>query len=92
MIVFDTDKINVDGFTKLGNDYINGLYGRETGKIAVHTLVNSFAPQGAAVVASMGTIKIAENSIETKFVTKYRKQHPNTKLSNNEILKIRESR
>lgn len=92
LIVFDTDKIKVDKFTKLGNDYINGLYGKEIGKIAAHTLVNFFAPQGAAVVASMGAIKIAENSIETKFVTKYRKQHPNTKLSNNEILKIRESR
>ena len=90
LIVYDTDKINVEKITKLGKYYINDLYGKETLKIAAHTLVNSFAPQGVAIVASMGVTKIAKNSIETKFVADYRKQHPNTKLSNNEILKIKE--
>ena len=90
LIIFDTDKINTEGFTKLGNDHINEMFGKEFGKVAVHTIVKKNAPLGAAFAATMGAIKMANKSSETKFVSKYRKQHPGTKLSNNEILKIKD--
>lgn len=92
LIIFDTDKINTEGVTKLGNDYIDKMFGKEIGKVSLHAVAKQNAPLGAAFAATMGAMKIAEKSGETKFVSEYRKQHPGTKLSNNEILKIKDLR
>ena len=90
LIVFDTDKINVEGFTKLGNDHIDSMFAKEQGKIAAHTLANQYGPIGAAFATSIGAMKLVKRSNETKFVENYRKRHPESTLSNNEILKIRD--
>ena len=90
LIVFDTDKINVEGFTKLGNDHIDSMFAKEQGKIAAHTLANEYGPIGAAFATSIGAMKLVKRSNETKFVENYRKQHPESTLSNNEILKMRD--
>ena len=89
LIVFDTDKINVEGFTKLGNDHIDSMFAKEQGKIAAHTLANQYGPIGAAFATSIGAMKLVKRSNETKFVENYRKRHPESTLSNNEILKMR---
>lgn len=90
LIVFDTDKINVEGFTKLGNDHIDSMFAKEQGKIAAHTLANEYGPIGAAFATSIGAMKLVKRSSETKFVENYRKRHPESTLSNNEILKMRD--
>ena len=90
LIVFDTDKINVKGFTKLGNDHIDSMFAKEQGKIAAHTLANEYGPIGAAFATSIGAMKLVKRSNETKFVENYRKRHPESALSNNEILKMRD--
>lgn len=90
LIVFDTDKINVEGFTKLGNDHIDSMFAKEQGKIAAHTLANEYGPIGAAFATSIGAMKLVKRSNETKFVENYRKRHPESALSNNEILKMRD--
>lgn len=90
LIVFDTDKINVEGFTKLGSDYIDSMFAKEQGKVIAHILANQFGPIGAAFATSMGAMKLVKRSNETKFVENYRKQHPESTLSNNEILKMRD--
>lgn len=90
LIVFDTDKINVEGFTKLGNDHIDSMFVKERGKIAAHTLANQYGPIGAAFATSIGAMKLVKRSNETKFVENYRKRHPESTLSNNEILKMRD--
>lgn len=90
LIVFDTDKIDVEGFTKLGNDHINSMFNKEQGKVYVHALANSYGPIGAVFATSMGAMKLVKRSNETKFVENYRKQHPESTLSNNEILKKRD--
>lgn len=90
LIVFDTDKINVEGFTKLGNDHIDSMFAKEQGKIAAHTLANQYGPIGAAFATSIGAMKLVKQSNETKFVENYRKRHPESTLSNNEILKMRD--
>lgn len=46
------DKINVEGFTKLGNDHIDSMFAKEQGKIAAHTLANEYGPIGAAFATS----------------------------------------
>lgn len=90
LIVFDTDKINVEGFTKLGNDHIDSMFAKEQGKIAAHTLANEYGPIGAAFATSIGAMKLVKRSNETKFVENYRKRHPESALSNNEILNMRD--
>lgn len=90
LIVFDTDKINVEGFTKLGNDHIDSMFAKEQGKIAAHALANEYGPIGAAFATSIGAMKLLKRSNETKFVENYRKRHPESTLSNNEILKMRD--
>lgn len=90
LIVFDTDKINVEGFTKLGNDHIDSMFAKEQGKIAAHILANQYGPIGAAFATSIGAMKLVKRSNETKFVENYRKRHPESTLSNNEILKMRD--
>ena len=90
LIVFDTDKINVEGFTKLGNDHIDSMFAKEQGKIAAHTLANQYGPIGATFATSIGAMKLVKRSNETKFVENYRKRHPESTLSNNEILKMRD--
>lgn len=84
------DKINVEGFTKLGNDHIDSMFAKEQGKIAAHTLANQYGPIGAAFATSIGAMKLVKRSNETKFVENYRKRHPESTLSNNEILKMRD--
>lgn len=90
LIVFDTDKIDVEGFTKLGSDHIDSMFAKEQGKVAAHALANEFGPIGAIFATSMGAMKLVKRSSETKFVENYRKQHPESTLSNNEILKMRD--
>ena len=90
LIVFDTDKINVEGFTKLGSDHIDSMFAKEQGKVAAHALANEYGPIGAAFATSIGAMKLVKRSNETKFVENYRKQHPESALSNNEILKMRD--
>lgn len=90
LIVFDTDKIDVEGFTKLGSDHIDSMFAKEQGKVAAHILANEHGPIGAVFATSMGAMKLVKRSSETKFVENYRKQHPESTLSNNEILKMRD--
>jgi len=90
LIVFDTDKIDVNKMYQIGEDEIHKHFIAETAKISAHMLANRYAPVGAAFATSLGTMKMVKKSNETKFVSEYRKQHPNTKLSNNEILKIKD--
>lgn len=90
LIVFDTDKIDVEGFTKLGSDHIDSMFAKEQGKVADHALANEYGPIGAVFATSMGAMKLVKRSSETKFVENYRKQHPESILSNNEILKMRD--
>lgn len=90
LIVFDTDKIDVEGFTKLGSDHIDSMFAKEKRKIYAHALANEYGPIGAVFATSMGAMKLVKRSSETKFVDNYRKQHPESTLSNNEILKMRD--
>jgi len=91
LIIFDTSKVNVDNVTKLGDEYINKKNNIETGKVIARQLAKSYSSYGAAYAAIFGGLKLRSNSINNQYVEKYRKDHPDTKLSANEILKQRDS-
>ena len=91
LIIVDTSKINVNGVTKLGDDYINKRKNIEMSKVISGTLAGSFARQGAAYAAVFGGLKLRSKARKTRYVEKYRKEHPDSKLSANEILKLKDS-
>lgn len=91
LIIFDTSKVNVDNITELGDEYINKKFNIEMGKVASRQLAGSFVRQGAAYAAVFGGLKLSSNASKTRYVEKYRKEHPDSKLSANEILKLRDS-
>lgn len=91
LIIFDTSKVNVKNVTELGNEYINKNYNVETGKVVARQLAKSYATQGAAYAAAFGGLKLHSEAKNNRYVEQYRKDHPDTKLSANEILKMRDS-
>ena len=91
LIIFDTSKVNVKNVTELGDEYINKKFNIEMGKVISRKLAGSFARQGAAYAAVFGGLKLSSNARKTRYVEKYRKEHPDSKLSANEILKLRDS-
>ena len=91
LIIFDTSKVNVDNVTKLGDEYINKKNIIETGKVISKQLVKSYSSYGAAYAAAFGGLKLRSKASNNRYVEKYRKEHPDTELSENEILKQRDS-
>ena len=91
LIIFDTSKVNVDNVTKLGDEYINKKNNIETGKLISKQLAKSYSSYGAAYAAIFGGLKLNSEAKNNRYVEKYRKDHPDTKLSENEILKMRDS-
>lgn len=91
MIVFDSSNINVDKVSELGDDFIKSRYGEEFNKIFVRQSVDDLAPWGAAFAGAFGGLKLVGSGLNTKAVAKYRKEHPNSKLTNNEILRLVET-
>lgn len=91
LIIFDTSKVNVDNITKLGDEYINKRNNIEMGKMISGQLAGYYARQGAAYAAVFGGLKLHSEAKNNRYVEQYRKDHPDTKLSANEILKMRDS-
>ena len=91
MIIFDTSKVNVTGVTNLGDDYINKRKTIEMAKVLDNALATSATNQGAMFAAAFGGLKLHSEVKNNRYVEQYRKDHPDTKLSANEILKQRDS-
>ena len=91
MIVFDSSKIKVDKVSELGNDFINSRNSSEFNKVHVRQVAEELAPVGAAFAGAFGGLKLVGSGLNTKAVAKYRKEHPNSKLTNNEILRLVET-
>lgn len=88
MIVFDSSKINVDKVSELGTDFIESRNKSEFNKVLARQLAEDLAPAGAIFAGAFSGIKLVGSALDTRVVAKYRKEHPNSKLTNNEILKL----
>ena len=91
LIIFDTSKVNVAGVTRLGEDYINKRKNIEMAKVLGNALGTFATTQGAMFAAAFGGLKLHSEVKNNRYVEKYRKDHPDTKLSANEILKQMDS-
>ena len=61
------------------------------GNLISKKLAKSYSFYGAAYAAAFGGLKLHSEVKNNRYVEQYRKDHPDTKLSENEILKMRDS-
>lgn len=92
LIVFDSAKINVDKVEELGRGYVDGMNAIELGKLTAREYATQLSPY-AGIAGLVGGLGATIDSINAdKYVTQYRKEHPNSELNRNEILKIRDQK
>ena len=87
MIVFDVSSVKVDRVTKLGSDYIqsnlNAAMKQQLGEMAA----KGAAKTGAVIAGIYGASRLVKQKSNNRIVEEYRKKHPNTEMSANEILR-----
>ena len=91
MIIFNAKgKLGLEGATQLTKDAINKSYNMSTAMI----VGSEFAKLGAYIAGPILGSKViksqARKSKETNMVKDYRKEHPESKLSNTEIIRMLE--
>ena len=91
LIIFDNSKINVDAVSKLGEQIVQRQNNIEMSKMAASELGRGLIPSLIPGIAAYGSAFAASSVSGNRFVRNYRKEHPNSKLSRNEILKLKES-
>lgn len=93
-IIFDNSKVTVSDVKKLATADINKQYGKEVAKDSAKAVASGLAPSlslyGGLGIASLAITGSAEKNASKQrdktAIQKYKKDHPGTKLSNDEIL------
>jgi len=87
VIVLNSGKVSVDKVTKLGQDTIN----KHAQSAMLDVSLKAIAPQAALYGGMAVGAKVASSAMTTKqrdkIVADYRKEHPNTNLSYNDIVR-----
>ena len=91
LIIFDNSKINVEKVSELGRQQVENLRLREYGKMSSQALGETMTPYLIVGVAGKLALSGASSMSDNSFVRKYREEHPNSKLSRNEILRLRDT-
>ena len=94
LIVFNgAAKSSVSSITKLDSQKIGSQFIKEYKKIVAEQVVKAYAPYGAVEVGALLGGTVASNAVKEKrdmqYVREYRKEHPNSKLTNKEIIRNR---
>lgn len=92
LIIFDNSKINVDAVSKLGEQIVQRQNNIEMSKMAASELGKGLIPSLIPGIAAYGSVFAASSVSDNRFVRNYRKEHPNSKLSRNEILRLKDSK
>lgn len=85
-IIFDNSKVTVSDVRKLSNQEIGKKYTEEINKIALKQYGKMAVAGLAAVGVSNAASKASESKRDSKVIADYKKEHPNSKLTNDEIL------
>lgn len=91
MIIFDSSKVSVKQVQALSDSDIN----RKAARVFVENTANETLKEIAPTVTLYGTLigavagetSYSKSRQESKIVTEYRRKHPNSKLSRNEIIR-----
>lgn len=94
LIVFNgATKSTVSSVTKLDSEKIDKQFVKEYGKMVAEQMIKVYAPYGAAevgtILAGTAISNAAKEKLDLEYVKKYRKDHPNSTLSNKEIIRNR---
>ena len=85
-IIFDTSKVKVSDVRKLSNTEIDSKNMNEVMKMSMKSLAKVGAAYAGAMAGVSALSKSSRNKENNKAIADYKKEHPNTKLSNDEIL------
>ena len=91
MIIFDSSKVSVKQVRALSDTEINRKAARVLAENTANATLKSIAPTvafyGSLLGASAGVASYSTSKKESEIVDEYRRQHPNSKLSRNEIIR-----
>lgn len=91
LIIFDSSKVSVKQVNTLSDSSINRKAARVFAENMAGYTLKELSPQIALysglMGASAGAVSYSTSRSESKIVSDYRKQHPNSKLSKNEIIR-----
>ena len=94
LIIFNgAAKSSVSSVTKLDSQKIGSQFIKEYKKMVAEQVIKAYAPYGAVEVGALlgGTVvsNAAKEKRDMQYVREYRKEHPNSKLTNKEIIRSR---
>lgn len=90
LIILNGNKINLENVTSLGEEATNKLGNWEYAKATGRSLASTGSKYAALSLGLIGTLKLRDASNDKAYVKEYRDKHPNSKLSYNEIIRIKE--
>lgn len=91
LIIFDNSKVNVTEVKKIGEGIIDQTAKKEYTKLTSRAIGEQLTPYLAISVGGVLGVSTASNAMDNAYVRNYRKEHPNTTLTRNQILKTRDS-
>lgn len=92
LIIFDNSKVNVDAVTELGTRLVSDLNVTERNKVASRAVGESLTPYLIAGLGGRIALSSASSASDNRFVQNYRKEHPESQLSRNEILRLKDAK
>lgn len=95
LIIFDSSKVNVESAKALGKKAVESANRAEMGKLVAKQSAKQMGIQaglyGSLFGIPIGAALASDKTNENKFVQEYRNNHPESKLSRNDILAIRDA-
>lgn len=86
IVVFAKDKVDVSRVSQLPKDFIESNNQKAMNEIMVRNLAPAFAAVPAAAALKKGLTSNNDKPAQD-FIKEYKHEHPNTKMSNSQILK-----
>lgn len=90
LIIADSSKVKVTDAVKLSDSEIKKANAVATGALMSGQLAKSLGIYGTVGAAAYGAGKATQNAQRNAMVEQYRNEHPNTKMSYNEIVRMYE--
>lgn len=95
LIIFDASKVNIESAKALGKKAVESANRTEMNKLVMKQSAKELGVQaglyGSLFGIPIGAALASDKAKESKFVQEYRNEHPESKLSRNEILSIRDA-
>lgn len=95
LIIFDASKVNIESAKALGKKAVESANRTEMNKLLVKQSAKELSVQagfyGSLFGIPIGAALVSEKAKENQFVQDYRNEHPESKLSRNDILSIRDA-